>query len=172
MINTMKRVALICCLLQPAVLLAEENASDDAATETNIEAALPCMGTTKVDIADKSLTVELAKDLRARRLGLMFREGLGADCGMLYLFKDTQRRMFSMRNTAMPLDIAFISPTGIISELATMEIGNSNYQSAAEVMYVLEVNAGWFEENNLQPGSRMSFKMDDAMQPLSSLVNY
>lgn len=164
MINTFKRVALICCLLQPAALLAVE---DGASTAAN--ANLPCEGATEVDIAGKTLTVELANDQLTRSYGLRFREGLGYDCGMLYVFKNNQRRVFTMNHTEMPLDIAFITAGGVIAELATMTTGAVRYTSSSQAMYVLEVNAGWFEENNLQPGSQIGFKQGTALQPLASL---
>ena len=167
MINTIKRVALICCLLQPAILIAEESATD-AADSAN----LPCAGKTTVAIENNALTVEIAKDPRDRHFGLMFREALGADCGMLYLYENSQRRIFTMRNTAMPLDVAFITADGIVTELATMDIDDGLYASSTEARYVLEVNAGWFQENNLQPGSQISFNTGDALQPLSSLADY
>lgn len=147
-------LALICFLIQPNISSAE---------------AEPCKGSSVLDIANNSLTVEVAGDERSRRYGLMFRKTMGENCGMLFVYQNNRPRTFTMRNTLIALDIAFITEDGTISEVKTMQPGVDHYQSTVDATYALEVNAGWFEKNNLAVGTQIKFKTGEALQPLSSL---
>lgn len=112
-----------------------------------------------VKIDGISLEVEIVQDAESRQLGLMYREELAENRGMLFVFESTQILSFWMRNTFIPLDIAFINAAGAIVDIQRMQPldESKNYISAAPALYALEVNAGWFEKNGVKVGSRVQF---------------
>lgn len=112
-----------------------------------------------IKIEGISLEVEIVQDTESRQLGLMYREELGENLGMLFVFESTQVLSFWMRNTFIPLDIAFIDAAGVIVDIQRMEPldESKQYISAAPALYALEVNAGWFEKNGVNRGSKVQF---------------
>jgi uncharacterized membrane protein (UPF0127 family) len=105
------------------------------------------------------LRVEVADSPSERRKGLMFRRELPEDRGMLFIFRDDDYRTFWMKNTYLPLDIAFINREGVITGIMSMKPldTNSRYRSTERVRYVLEVNRDWFSRRNIGTGSRILF---------------
>jgi uncharacterized membrane protein (UPF0127 family) len=105
------------------------------------------------------LKVEIAQDPETRTHGLMFREDMPEDEGMLFVFSEQRILSFWMRNTFIPLDIAFINSEGIIVDIQRMEPldESKQYLSSAPALYALEVNAGWFEKHNVKAGGKVSF---------------
>lgn len=120
-------------------------------------------------ITGKVVTVEIASDDRSRSFGLMFRNALGSDCGMLFVFPNSRYRTFTMRNTLIPLDIAFIDGDGKIKEIFTMQPGVDRYPSRVQAKYVLEVNSGWFSANGIVVDNVIQIKQNDEMKPLESI---
>ncbi|MFW6215097.1 MAG: DUF192 domain-containing protein [Alkalispirochaetaceae bacterium] len=107
-------------------------------------------------LRDRTLEVELADTPEARSRGLMFRESLGEDKGMLFVFREDRRRSFWMKDTLIPLSIAYISSEWIILEIYDMEPRSLDaVPSRNPVRYALEVNQGYFEEAGITPGSRV-----------------
>lgn len=105
------------------------------------------------------LNAEIANNEFRRRKGLMFRKNLPLNEGMLFVFEYDQKLSFWMKNTYIPLSIAFIDGGGFIREIYDMAPLNENiiYTSKYSVRYALEVNKGWFARNNIQPGCRVFF---------------
>ena len=102
------------------------------------------------------LNVEIPKNQTEFDLGLMFRESLDEDSGMLFVFEDVSKKHFHMKNTVIPLDIAFINEYGIIEsieELSPLKV--LPISSPTEVLYALEVNRGWFKNNNVNVGDKV-----------------
>ena len=102
------------------------------------------------------LNVEIPKNQTEFDLGLMFRESLDEDSGMLFVFEDVSKKHFHMKNTVIPLDIAFINEYGIIEsieELSPLKV--LPISSPTEVLYALEVNRGWFKNNNISVGDKV-----------------
>ena len=90
------------------------------------------------------------------QLGLMFRENLDEDCGMLFVFNESSEKSFHMNHTQIPLDIAFINASGIVESIKELQPLNPvPVYSDAEVLYALEVNRGWFTENNVNVGDQI-----------------
>ena len=90
------------------------------------------------------------------QLGLMFRENLDENCGMLFVFNEEGEKSFHMKNTTIPLDIAFINKDGIIESIKELVPLRTGYvYSEADVLYALEVNKGWFAENNVKVGDKI-----------------
>lgn len=105
------------------------------------------------------LHVEIVQDAETRQKGLMHREELPEDQGMLFVFRTEHTLSFWMRNTFIPLDIAYISEDGIIVDIQRMEPvdDSKSYVSARPALYALEVNAGWFEKHGIGVGSKVVF---------------
>ncbi len=123
---------------------------------------LDAAGTCTLEIVNSQgqtirLLVELATSPAERERGLMYRQNM-ADCeGMLFVFEHEQFLGFWMRNTCLPLSIAYIDRGGVIRELYDMKPLDDSvtYPSREPAMYALEVNAGWFERNRVGRGSRV-----------------
>lgn len=105
------------------------------------------------------LNVEIASNERDREKGLMFRMSMPEDSGMLFVFEKDQRLSFWMKNTYLPLDIAFIDSKGIIKDIYQMRPLDISvfYNSSSEVRYALEVNQWWFARNGISVGDRTGF---------------
>jgi hypothetical protein len=103
------------------------------------------------------LSVEIADNEFRRRKGLMFRQTLPQNAGMLFVFDYEQRLSFWMKNTYIPLSIAFIDSAGVIREIYDMRpLDETNIcASKHAVRYALEVNRGWFAANNIATGSKV-----------------
>jgi uncharacterized protein len=103
------------------------------------------------------VNIELAVEEADRNRGLMFRNELGHASGMLFVFEAEEDLNFWMKNTYIPLSIAYIDKKGIIKEIHDMKPLDISitYPSSNKVMYALEVNQGWFELNNIKEGSKI-----------------
>ena len=104
----------------------------------------------------ENLDLEIPSTPEAFSAGLMFRESLGKDSGMLFIFKESGEKSFHMTNTTIPLDIAFINEDGIIETIKELKPLDETYVfSDARVLYAIEVNRGWFTENNIRVGDKI-----------------
>ncbi|WP_019022718.1 DUF192 domain-containing protein [Thioalkalivibrio sp. ALE23] len=111
---------------------------------------------TTLEVGDRELTVELAADDASRSQGLMFREALADDRGMLFIWDTPDRRAMWMRNTLIPLDVAFIDGDGEITNIETMAPETTRlHWSVAPIEYALEVNAEWFAQHGIEAGDRI-----------------
>lgn len=99
--------------------------------------------------------VEIADEPDEQAQGLMNRTALGEDRGMLFVFDSEETRSFWMRNTLIPLSIAYIDSEGRIVDIQKMEPLDDEppqYVSAEPAQYALEVNQGFFEERGVEVG--------------------
>ena len=102
------------------------------------------------------LTVELARTAGERSRGLMFREELAVDGGMLFVYEEDTEAGFWMRNTLIPLSIAFIAADGTILDIQDMEpLSEDTHRPTEAYRYGLEVNQGWFQQNGFDVGDRV-----------------
>ena len=116
----------------------------------------------KEEFVTLPLHIEVPSSLEAFNAGLMFRESLGENCGMLFVFNESGEKSFHMKNTTIPLDIAFINENGVIETIKELEpLNESSITSDANVLYALEVNRGWFEANNVNVGDKI-LNIDEA----------
>ncbi len=113
--------------------------------------------TALVEINSIRLTVEIAERPRERSLGLMYRKSLPENMGMLFIYKRPAVMNFWMKNTYIPLSIAYIDTNGYIIAILKMEPLNTEkiYTSPAPAVWALEVNQGWFERNGVKVGDRV-----------------
>ena len=106
------------------------------------------------------------------KLGLMFRENLDEDCGMLFVFSESSEKSFHMNHTQIPLDIAFINASGIVESIKELQPLNPvPVYSDAEVLYALEVNRGWFAENNVNIGDQILNTLSEDVEVLDANGN-
>jgi uncharacterized membrane protein (UPF0127 family) len=114
-------------------------------------------GLTVISVAGKQLFVEIADTPAKRKKGLMYRETLPENQGMLFIFEKEQQLSFWMKNTRIPLSLAFISKKGVITQIVKLiPFDERPHTSEKKVMYVLEVNQGWFFTNHIKIGDRIT----------------
>ena len=105
---------------------------------------------------DLPLKIEIPQTPGEFRTGLMFRESLDTDSGMLFIFDRVAQQSFHMSHTTIPLDIAFIDEEGCIESIKELTpLRREPVYSSAPVLYALEVNRGWFTENEVKVGDQI-----------------
>jgi len=105
---------------------------------------------------EKTFTIEVADDAGERSTGLMFRETMADDRGMLFVFERTQPVSFWMKNTPMPLDLIFIGEDGTVSAVLPGEPFSEAAISPGEpVRFVLELKAGAAKKAGIVEGIRL-----------------
>jgi hypothetical protein len=103
--------------------------------------------------------VEIADTAATRELGLMYRQRLPPDAGMLFIFKQPEHLTFWMKNTEIPLDMIFAAADGRVDGI----VANAEPFSEAELSvpgdsrYVLEVNGGFASHHGIKQGDRLKF---------------
>lgn len=124
---------------------------------------LACHPAEKSGLAVVTLTIdgqaveaEVANREATRMAGLMFRREMGKNHGMIFIFPDSQIRAFWMKNTVIPLSIAYIDSRGVILNILEMppETEDSFY-SKGNAQYALEMNSGWYKARGIQAGDRV-----------------
>jgi len=109
-------------------------------------------------IKDKEIWVEVAKTPEERNNGLMGRKHLGKDEGMLFIFEVEDVHGFWMKNTLIPLSIAFIDKEGRIIKITDMKpLSLKSHAPPRPVLYALEMNKGWFSANGIKVGHILRF---------------
>ncbi len=99
------------------------------------------------------ITAEVAATEQARQLGLMHRTYLPSDDGMLFVFESKGTHCFWMRNTKIPLAIAFLADDGKIVNVIEMKaMTEDNHCPSQPVRFALEMNQGWFAKKGLSTG--------------------
>jgi uncharacterized membrane protein (UPF0127 family) len=102
--------------------------------------------------------VEVADDVFERARGLMYRKALGANRGMLFVYPEEQRLSFWMKNTLIPLSIAYIDSKRRVVDIQDMKPLDDeppSYVSADPAQYALEVNRGFFKKRGVKVGDRV-----------------
>jgi uncharacterized membrane protein (UPF0127 family) len=122
------------------------------------ESAQPELPAVTLRVGKAAIRAEVADDDTERSCGLMFRTALARDSGMLFVMPVTGPASFWMKNTLIPLSIAFIAPDGAIMEIHDMKPGSEEMVRSAfpRIAYALEMEQGWFSKNNIWPGERVS----------------
>ena len=118
--------------------------------------AQPTLPTVKLTAGIHVITAEAATTYPTRMVGLMHRERLAANHGMLFIFEDKSQQCFWMRNTPLPLTIAFIDDDGTIVQLTDMAPRSEvSHCSQKPIRYALEMEQGWFARRGIAPGARL-----------------
>lgn len=117
----------------------------------------------RISIGGKIIMVEVADDEASRSHGLMFRQALPDNTGMLFVFEQEQQLAFWMKNTLIPLSIGYFDDQKTLIDIKEMipavagELRPKTYVSAKPAMYALEVPKGWFARNKVELGSKFFF---------------
>ena len=99
---------------------------------------------------------EVAFTDEGRMQGLMFRKSLGPNQGMLFMFTEDDRHCMWMKNTLIPLSVAFIDAKGRIVSIHEMEPQTeTSHCAAAPARYALEMSKGWFKSKGISAGSEL-----------------
>ena len=102
------------------------------------------------------IQAEVVSDYATRAQGLMHRKTLGQNAGMLFIFDDVSIHCMWMKNTLIPLSVAFIDDKGAIVNIEDMEPhSEASHCAARPVRYALEMNRGWFAARGIKPGTRL-----------------
>jgi uncharacterized protein len=124
-----------------------------AAAQDGPQAKLPAV---QLTAGMHVIHAELAVTVEEQGTGLMFRRGMGANDGMLLAYSDHAVRCFAMRNTWVPLTIAFVSHDGTIINLADLTpMDLTPHCSAAPTKFALQVPRGWFATRGFKPGLKL-----------------
>ena len=127
-----------------------------------ILSSLSCFSADKpaVIIKGKRISVEVPRTIEEMNRGLMFRKSLGSDEGMLFIFDKEKYQSFWMKNTSIPLSIAFINKEKRIVSIQKMKPLDitMHYLPPVKCKYALEVNQGFFEKNDIQVGDLVEFQ--------------
>lgn len=113
-------------------------------------------GTTQLSAGMHLIQAEVATTQAQREQGLMLREKMPANSGMVFVFDAPAMQCMWMKNTLLPLSVAFIDAEGKIVNIEDMQaqtLDSHCSKKAVPVMYALEMNLGWFKQKNIKPGT-------------------
>jgi hypothetical protein len=141
-VQTIRRVVVSLVLLAPLLAAAQ--------------GPLPPQPTIKLTAGIHVITAEVAADPATSMRGLMFRERLAPNHGMVFLYGEKTTLCMWMRNTLIPLSVAFIDDDGTIVNVEDMAPRtDTSHCSARPVRYALEMERGWFDQRGLKPGAKI-----------------
>jgi len=104
------------------------------------------------------LICDVADTFDKRSRGLMYRDNLDYDKGMIFVYNNSSHLTFWMKNTKIPLSIAFIDAGGYITGIRELQPNSLEIiASCQKVKYAVEANQGWFEKNYIQSGANVRF---------------
>jgi uncharacterized protein len=116
----------------------------------------PPLTTVELGVGMHRVRAEVADRDATRALGLMHRTALPPNGGMLFVFDEAGRHCMWMKNTPLPLSVAFIDAEGVVVNIADMQPHTETAHCAARpVPYALEMAQGWFAERGVRAGSRL-----------------
>lgn len=102
------------------------------------------------------IDAQVAETPAQRQIGLMFRQEMPQNEGMIFVFEQPATQCFWMRNTLLPLTAAFVADDGRIVNLADMKPQTDDSHCSEEpVRFVLEMNQGWFARKNIKKGAKL-----------------
>ena len=111
----------------------------------------------QLNVGIHNVSAEVAQTNDQRGMGLMFRQAMPPNAGMLFVFDEPNTQCFWMKNTYIPLSTAFVADDGSIVNIADMTPKSlDSHCSEKPVRYVLEMNQGWFAKRGIKPGAKVS----------------
>jgi uncharacterized protein len=113
-------------------------------------------GGTDAGAGPQTITVEVVRNDHDRQRGLMYRQSMPQDRGMIFVFEEKSNHSFWMHNTCIPLDMLYLDDDGLIVgiEENTPTMSDDTFEVGCESRYVLEVNAGWTRAHGVMAGQR------------------
>jgi uncharacterized membrane protein (UPF0127 family) len=144
----MKKAVQILAALAAAISLAPSLAQE--APQMNLPRVQLSAGMHRID-------AQVAQRADERMTGLMYRKEMPQHEGMLFVFEQPSQQCFWMKNTLLPLAIAFVADEGTIVNIDEMKpLSEASHCSAKPVRFVLEMNTGWFSKKGIKAGSRLT----------------
>jgi uncharacterized protein len=134
------------------VALASCNAFADASagTEGKPQSGLP---TISLKVGGQAIHADIANTEATRQIGLMYRKKMGPQEGMLFVFPEIGYHAMWMRNTLIPLSVAYMDERGVILSIHEMQpLSDAPHQSSGPARFALEMNAGWFAAHKIKAG--------------------
>jgi uncharacterized membrane protein (UPF0127 family) len=114
------------------------------------------LGTIRLNAGMHLIQAEVAQTPEQRSIGLMFRKFMGPNEGMLFAFEEPSQQCFWMKNTLLPLSIAFLADDGTVVNIEDMRPQTlDGHCSKSAVRFALEMNDGWFAKRGIKPGSKI-----------------
>ncbi|MEN9572471.1 MAG: hypothetical protein RL514_326 [Verrucomicrobiota bacterium] len=155
----MKRIFILLLLCCCALLVACPKPAPSAkpgvsADPTESGRPQPKLPTLKLWLGAHEVVAEIARTPVEHQVGMMWRTNMAELEGMVFIFDEPGRRAFWMRNTLVPLDIAYLATDGTLLEVHAAQPRNETPlpSNSDRVQFVLEMRQGWFQRNNVQPG--------------------
>lgn len=110
-----------------------------------------------IKVGERTVQLQIAALPSETQKGLMFREAMGPDEGMLFIFPAPQPMGFYMRNTILPLDIGYFDAAGELKEIYPMYPHDERTVAShsRSIQFCLEMNQGWFKQSTVKPGARL-----------------
>jgi uncharacterized membrane protein (UPF0127 family) len=114
-----------------------------------------------VRINETSLQVQLALTPAEQQRGLMYREDLAQDAGMIFAYRDPKPMSFWMANTSIPLDLGIFDEKGTLLEIYQLvPFDTKSVRSRTEdALFAIETNRGWYAANGLYPGAKLDLQL-------------
>lgn len=126
------------------------------------QSAMPLM---ELSVGMHRIEAEVAADQQNRMVGLMNRKAMAPQRGMLFVFPQQNTHCMWMRNTLIPLSVAFLDEDGIIINIENMQPQTEdNHCAKVPARYALEMNLGWFAQRGIKPGTKLK-GIDKAPRP-------
>lgn len=162
----MRRTNLFTLLLLAGALLLSGGCNPGSATPTRSgEAGTPQTGlpTTTMTIGNKTFTLEVAATRKTREIGLMYRDTMPADHGMIFVFPKEQPLSFWMKHTRLPLDILFVDQAGKVVSVHQMQpFDISGTTAKGNSKYAIELNQGAATAAGVNAGDQLQIPADVA----------
>lgn len=113
--------------------------------------------TKQLNVGIHLIQAEVAQTYAQRAKGLMFRETMGSNQGMVFVFDKKEASCMWMKNTLIPLSVAFLDDDGTILNIEDMQPQTeTNHCARAPMRYALEMNLGWFKSKGIKPGNKIA----------------
>lgn len=147
-------LACVCTLLTACPKPPASPGASASADPTESGQPQPKLPTIKLWLGAHEVVTEIARTPIEHQVGMMWRTNMAEMEGMIFIFDEPGRRSFWMRNTLVPLDIAYIGPDGTLLEVHAAQPRNETPlpSESDRVQFVLETRQGWFQRNNVKPG--------------------
>ena len=116
----------------------------------------PPLPTVQLAAGMHAIRAEVADSMGSRMQGLMFRKSMAASDGMLLVFEESTKHCMWMKNTLIPLAVAFMDDAGTIVTVLEMKPHDETSRCATQpARYALEMNRGWFAQRGIKPGAKL-----------------
>jgi uncharacterized membrane protein (UPF0127 family) len=127
-----------------------------APQQVSAQQRMPNFPRTELGIGMFRIDAEVAANEELREFGLMFRKELPSNAGMVFIFDSPQQYCMWMKNTLLPLSVAFMDTSGKIVNIEDMQPQTENSHCAVvPVRYALEMNKGWFSDKHFKAGTKV-----------------